>query len=125
MIGSEYQSAAIQAVLGAGHSDVIPDVLWGAWLDDTLTVLATTGNFVPHESFEPVAGGVANTVTVDAGAAPESVGDVAYFALLDASDDGEIVAYAPVAFDESPSEGDPLAFEPGELVFLYAGYTGS
>ena len=120
MIGFEYQSAAIQAVLGAGHSDVIPDVLWGAWLDVSLDVLADTGIIVPHEAFEAVDGGVANTSEVDAGAAPASIGSVAYFALMDAETDGDIVAYAPVTFDGSPSEDDPLAFAPGELVFLYA-----
>lgn len=119
MIGDAYQSAAVQAVLGAGHADVIPDVLWGAWLDSDAEVIATTGLIVPHEVFEPVEGGVANTTEVDAGAAPDGIGGAVFFGLLDAEEDGVVVAYAAVTFDETPVEDDPLVFEPAELVFSY------
>lgn len=118
-IGPAYQSAVVQAVLGPSASEVMPNALWGAWLDDKLNVLAETGIELPQTVFGPTALGVANNVIIDGGPAPATV--PAFFALMDAETGGEIVAYAPVTFDGDPSEGDPLAFAPGELAFNYGG----
>jgi len=117
MIGATYQSRAIQAVLGEGHAIVIPDTLYSGWLDGSLDLLAMTGLTVPHATFGESGTGVANIDVVDGGVCPASV--PAFFALFDAAEAGEIVAYAAVTFDSTPAESDPLSFAAGELEFLY------
>lgn len=117
MIGDAYRSAAIQAVIGPAHSSVIPDVLWGAWLDGTLTLLAMTGTTVSHDDFSESGEGVANSVAVDGGVCPSTV--PSYFGIYDAATSGVLVAYAPVTFATAPSAGDPLEAAVGELVFTY------
>lgn len=117
MIGATYQSRAIQAVLGPGHSIVIPDTLYSGWLDASLDLIAMSGTTVAHEQFGESGLGVANIETIDAGLAPAD--EPAFFALFDDAVDGEVVAYAPVTFDTPPVDGDPLAFEAGELTFTY------
>lgn len=116
-VGEGYRAAVVQSVFGAAASGVIPSVLWGAWLDDELNVLATTGVEVSQTAFDPTPTGVANTVIIDGGVCPASV--PAHFALLDAEVDGQIVAYAPVTFGSEPEPGDPIAFAPGALAFNY------
>lgn len=117
MIGPAYKSAAIQAVLGEGHSQVIPDVLHAGWLDSSLDLIAMAGVIVPHEAFGEDGDGVSNIALLDAGVCPATVPD--YFALFDAETGGDIVAYAPVTFDDTPAEGDPIAFAAGALTFTY------
>lgn len=117
MIGDAYKSKAVQAVLGPGRSDLIPAVMWGAWLDGAGAVIAMTGLTVSHDAFSPTATGVANTAVIDGGVCPATV--PARFALMDAAASGAVIAWAPVTFSATPDEGDPLSFAPGELVFDY------
>lgn len=117
MIGATYKSAAVQAVLGPGHSSVIPDVLWSGWLDSGLSVLGMTGLTVSHDSFGEVTDGVANTVEIDGGLAP--AGTITHFGLFDAASSGNLIAYAPVTFASTPAEDDPLLFAVGDLTFTY------
>ena len=117
MIGANYQAKAIAAVLGSSHSAIIPEGLWGAWLDVTLTVIEDTGIGILHSAFEETATGVANTSIIDAGTMPAST--PTHFALMDASVGGEIVAYVPITFAVAPTVGDAVAFPPGSLVFEY------
>lgn len=117
MIGDAYKSAAIQAVIGPAHSSVIPDVLWGAWLDAGKALIEMTGNNVSHDDFGESGDGVANTAVVDAGLYPASA--PSWFAVYDAATSGAIVALAPVTFDTTPPEDGPITFAPGELNFTY------
>ncbi|MCB2411786.1 hypothetical protein LGT39_02845 [Demequina sp. TTPB684] len=117
MIGTAYQSAVIQAVLGPAHSSAIPDVLWSGWLDGSLAVLSMTGLTVPHADFGAVIGGVANTASIDGGVCPASV--PAHFALFDAASGGDLIARAAVTFDVPPVSGDLLSIPSGSLVFAY------
>lgn len=115
MYGSAYKSKAVQAVLGPAHSTVIPDVLWSGWLDSSFVVLGMTGLTVSHDDFGAVADGVANTADIDGGTAP--AGTIAYFGLFDAASSGDLIAYAAVTFDTTPTAGQSLTAAPGELVF--------
>lgn len=117
MIGATYQSLAVQAVLGPAHSALIPDVLWSGWLDGSGAVLAMTGLTVSHDSFGESGAGVANIDTLDGGLCPAAV--PARFGLFDAASGGDVIAYAPVTFDVTPVEDDPLTFAPGDLTFTY------
>lgn len=116
-VGSAYRAAVVQAIFGPAASGVVPAVLWGAWLDDELNVLATTGVEVPQAAFGPTPTGVANIAIIDGGVCPSTV--PTSFALLDAEAGGQVVAYAPVTFGTEPEPGDPIAFAPGTLVFNY------
>lgn len=117
MIGDDYKSAAIQAVIGPAHSSAIPDVLWGGWLNGSLTLLEMTGLTVSHDDFGPITDGVANTTDIDAGACPSTT--PAYFGLFDAESSGNLVAYAAVTFSDTPTEDESLTFLTGELTFTY------
>jgi hypothetical protein len=116
MIGEDYTSKAVRAVLGAGHSELIPENLWGGWLDASLDVLGYSGIRVPHETFGAVDGGVANLDAVDGGLAGDSWA-IAWFGLFDAESDGNLVIAAAVT--ATPGEGDPLIFDAGDLTFTY------
>lgn len=118
MIGPTYRSLAIQAVLGPDRSELFPATLYGAWLDDELEVLSEIGIAIDATAFGPHEDGVANIETLDGGLCPPET--PAFFALMDTAEDGEIVAYAPVAFAETPAEDDPLSCEPGALTFTYS-----
>ena len=117
MIGSEYTSFAVQAVIGAGHSSVIPDVLWGGWMDAGMVVLGYSGVRVPHESFGPVTDGVANITPIDGGVAGASWAP-AHFGLFDAKTGGNLVASAAATMD-APATGQALIADVGDLVFTY------
>jgi len=117
MIGSTYQSKAIQAVLGPAHSSAIPSVLWSGWLDGSLTVLSMTGLSVGHSTFAATATGVANSAEVDGGVCPSTV--PTYFGLFDSASGGDLVAYATATFETTPSAGDSLTFAAASLAFDY------
>lgn len=118
-IGSTYTSAAMQAIIGPNHAATIPDVLWGGWLDTAGDVVAMTHLPVPHSSFGPVANGVENTSSIDAGVLPAGVPPL-YFGLFDAETGGALVAFCTVTYDTvtPPSPGDPMQFPDAALAFV-------
>lgn len=118
MIGPTYQSIAAQAVLGPSHSALIPSVLWSGWLDATGTLVAMTGLTVSHDLFGPATGGVENTALVDCGVAGAGW-TIAAVGLFESPVGGLIVS-ADLPAPVSPTEGDPLVFEAGALVFQVA-----
>ena len=115
MIGTEYHAQAVASIIGPNHSTLIPDVMWGAWLDGDLEVIEVTGTTIAHSAFGLVAEGVANIVLLDAGVLP--AGTVEYFGLLDAEVDGQLIAAA--AFTTAAVESDAIVFPIGTLQFLY------
>lgn len=117
MIGDTYKPAAMQAVLGPGHSALIPETLWTGWLDGALGVLGMTGLSVSHDTFTEITEGVANADDIDGGLCPATV--PTYFGLFDASTSGDLIAYAAVTFDTTPVEDDPLTIGAGDLTFTY------
>lgn len=119
-VGPEYTSALIRGLIGPVRGPLIPDTIWGGWMDDTGQVLAWTGIEVDHDAFGPAADGVWNNVSVDAGYAP--AGTLTRFGIFDAAVDGKLIIFAEVAFPEggTPSEGDPVQFPPGALKFVAA-----
>lgn len=118
MIGANYKSKAVQAVLGDGHSAVIPENLWGGWLDNLDALIAMTGLTVPHAAFTETTDGVINSAVIDAGVA--GVGWNPYsFALYDAASGGDIVLVAAVT-PFTPTDGDALVFPIGSLTFTIA-----
>lgn len=118
MIGEEYTSKAIQAVLGPQHSPLFPENLWGGWLDASMDVLGYSGIRVPHASFGEIADGVANIAVIDGGLAGASW-TPAFFGLFDAASDGTLVIAAPVTMD-APATGQALIADVGDLTFTYA-----
>ena len=113
MIGPEYTSRSVQAVLGPYRSQLIPSVLWIGWLHEG-SLVDMAGTSVTHDVFGPSDAGVANTDTVDGGVAGagwtiDAVG------LFDAAD-GDLVVSAQIG-ELTPSEGDALFFAPGDLTF--------
>lgn len=122
MIGDDYKGIAIGAVLGPGHSPLIPSLLFTAWLDGSGTVIDWTGLTITHDVFEIVGTSVTNTDEIDGGVTPATT--PTRFALCDA-DGGSIIASAPVTFTDGdgaaalPTEGEPLTIAPGALVFSY------
>jgi len=115
MIGSAYTSAAVQAVIGPGHSTEIPAVLWGGFLDGLGDLIAMTGLNVSHDAFTPITDGVANSASIDAGVAGTGW-TIAAFALFDAATGGEVVASADIS-PYAPTDGEELTFAPGDLTF--------
>jgi len=118
MIGDLYKSKAIQAVIGPAHSNVIPEVLWGGFLDGSGALIAMTGIRVRHDAFTTATDGVTNSVRLDCGVAGTGW-TIAGFALFDAASGGAIVLSASVT-SVSPAVDEPLAFAPGGLTFTYA-----
>ena len=115
MIHDAYKSGATQAILGPGHGATIPDVLWGGFLDATLTLLGMTGTTVNHNSFGATATGVDNIEIIDAGVAgagwaPE------WFGLFDGSSGAQLVLAIPIT-PFSPAAGDSMIFAVGDLVY--------
>lgn len=115
-VGPSYTSRAAQAILGPAHSMVIPEVLWGGWLDADGELIAMTGLPVAHDDFGPASNAVVNSVTVDAGLAPAVT--PTRFGLFDAASGGDLVIYAEISFDEPPVEDEPQSFAPGTLAFV-------
>lgn len=116
MIGDSYRSAAVQAVLGPAHAEVIPAVLWLGWLDGDGDLIAMSGTSVLHDVWEPTDDGVTNTAVVDAGVAGTGW-EIHKFAFFDAAEDGEPVLVSD-ELDEplTPDEGAALSFDVGALV---------
>lgn len=112
------KGAIIGSVVGPNHSPLMPAAFYGAWLDGSDVVLAMTGATVPHAAFEIVGATATNTAVVDGGVCPATV--PTKFALMDTAT-GDTIMLPPVTvtFSETPAEGDPLSFAPGELVFEY------
>lgn len=119
MIGDAYKSKAVQAVLGPGHSALIPATLWSGWLDSSLAVVGMTGLSVSHNDFGDVTDGVANIDDIDGGLFDDAW-TVAYFGLFDAASGGDLIAYAAVTFDTAPADGDSITISAGDLTFTYA-----
>jgi len=92
-------------------------VLWGAWLDASLNVIAMTGVAVSQDSFGESGLGVTNIGIIDGGLYPSTA--PVHFALMDADDAGVVVHYAPVTFNDPFVVGDPVLFAPGTLAFPY------
>lgn len=114
-IGPSYQAKAMACIIGPDHSSLIPDTMWGAWLDDTETLIEMTGTQVLHTQFVETAGGVENSILVDAGILP--AGTVGFFALMDAATSGDVIALA--AFTTDADADDAIVFPAGTLRFLY------
>jgi len=114
-IGSSYHAKAMASIIGPAHSALIPDTMWGAWLDGAGDVIEMTGTQVAHTAFAEITGGVANSVIVEAGVLP--AGTVAFFALMDAATSGQIIAMA--TFTTDAVENDAVVFPAGTLQFLY------
>lgn len=117
MIGPEYQARSVAAQFGPSRSLLFPEVMWGAWLDDTLAVLGETGSQIFHDSLEMDQDGVVNSAVVNAGKIP--AGTIAYFAFMDAESGGNIIWYGTVTFDEPPTVGDEYVFDVGDLQLPY------
>ena len=116
-IGADWKSELVQAVLGPARSAVFPDAYWSGWLDGSGDLIEMTGLAVSHDDWGPVTDGVANTAIIDGGLCPASV--PTYCGLFaDAEGASLVLTSAEVSFDETPSEGDPLAADAGEIVFL-------
>lgn len=116
MIGSTFQGSAVGAVIGPAHSSLIPDVMWGGWLDSGLVLLGMTGATVSHDAFDVVGTGVENIALIDAGDLP--AGTIAHFGLFDDAAGTNVIAYAAVDLT-GLSAGDPVAFDAGALTFPY------
>ncbi|WP_061960655.1 hypothetical protein [Demequina flava] len=115
-VGPSFASRVAQSIVGPNHGQLIPDVVWGAWMDDANTVIATTGVQVPHDAFGPGVNSATNISDVDAGLMPVTV--PTRFGIFDAADGGNLVIYAQVTWpDPVPVEGDPVRFPPGALNF--------
>lgn len=116
-IGASYVSALAQSIIGPLHSPLFPEVLWGAWMDDSNTVIEMTGVRVLHEEFGPGLNSATNITDVDAGAMPATT--PTRFGIFDAASGGDLVVYAEVTWpDPLPAEGDPVRFPPGALVIV-------
>lgn len=119
MIGSDFRSVAVQAVLGPFHAEVIPSVLWAGWLDAAGDLVAMSGERVDHAQFGPILDGVANTTALDLGVAGTgwTVHGVGLFA-----DEGgtQLLVSAELDSPVSPTLGDPLVFDAGDLAFTIA-----
>ena len=115
-VGPAYASPVALSIVGPNHGTLIPEVLWGAWMDDTNSVVADTGVQVPHEAFGPGVNCATNVDDVDAGLMPATV--PARFGLFDAASGGDLVIYADVTWPApAPVEDDPVRFPPGALNF--------
>lgn len=124
MISDEWKGAVLGSLLGAGHGPLVPDTLYGAWLDSDGDVIAMSGLTVDHSAFEVVEDQVVNTVVVDAGLYPDAA--PTFFALA-ADGAGESVYMFGVLGDfvddaddpVTPVEGDGISFDPGELALVF------
>jgi hypothetical protein len=116
-IGDDWKSELVQALLGPAHSAAFPDAYWSGWLDGSGDLIEMTGLTVSHDDWGPVTDGVANIAIIDGGLCPATV--PTYFGLFaDAEGASRVLTSAAESFDETPSEGDPLAADAGEIVFL-------
>lgn len=116
MIGPEYASIAVQAVLGPDRSGLVPAVLWLGWLDEFGDLIAMAGVQVPHEVWGATDTGVANVEPIDAGLAGDGW-EIHAVGLFDAEVDGSLVVSAALPAPLLPLEDDPLAFDVDGLVF--------
>lgn len=118
MIGPEYTSRVVQAVLGPYRSQLIPSRLWVGWLDAAGDLIEMSGTVVSQGAFGPATDGVTNTEPIDCGVA----GDgwvIAAVGLFDAPT-GDLVITASFPDPLTPDEDEPLIFAAGGLVFEVA-----
>lgn len=120
MIGDNYLSRAVQAIIGPNHALTIPDVLWGGFLDENLDLIAMTGQTVPHAAFGPTDTGVTNITPIECGVAGAGW-DIRAFGLFDASAGGSLVALA-VLSPATPDEDETLIFNVGDLTFTFVSH---
>lgn len=119
MIGPEYTSTVVQAILGSERSPLFPDTLWVGILDAAGELLATPTTPVHQTVWAPVVDGVTNGVPIDCGVAG-SGWEIHAVGLFDGPD-GDLILSAALDTPRTPAQGDPLVFQVGGLTFTVGG----
>lgn len=127
VIGPAYQHIAVGAMIGPGHSPLVPENIYSGWLDGDLNLLGMTGDRIAHEAFVTIEDGRANGALMGAGTAGAGWEPV-WFALFDGPVDGNLIVAAKLAdtlLPYTPAEGAVMAFPAGALKFRAADLAAS